>query len=633
MFGLPDIEYDGQFWADLWAGITQPTVTWPGMPARGPPAGRGPSAGGSAAGNMVFGGPQDSNKTSPAPHSGGMFPPPHMGPHQPYNSAPFDWGPFPPPAMAANNGYPPMAPAFHPPSPQGFHGSQSSMHAEENGGSFGMLPNGVNAGHVNPNGIPPPARPIRPMPPIVTPDPKHRTGVLKHLQDTYSIQEFADCRIEFRFTTDPARSFVFEGHRAILANSPTLLQLFRQQPSQGQGRLVEHVLTVADPYVTIESLQEGLRAMYGHPMRDTAIRGQDGQVVFDLGLSGALAFLSTGILLGVPYICQHALGAADFFICWGNVEKALDYCLSGAINLHVPAMDGSLSPLCPEAAFKHGAPADELIRSLMQLVSVYISVNMPARFVVDPTVQAPAGYARFPFLEPPSASSAPAIAHGSSGRNPLDHFAQQGPGGRRSADPRLSQIRFGDLSPPTANGDVNVAVNSTVPVDHRNDGAPAITEHLYFNLNYLDWSPLSPPSRKPIALDSPDIDRPSRDDLRPILSRILLNLPHDYLHFVLTHVWIGSSETGLQMPYDERFDLMQDVVAKREVQRRKALDEVMTKRPKGWESILARLECEVPFPYPGPRDGVGDVLGWAESVPPNCLRIRRNWTPIRSTSS
>jgi len=116
------------------------------------------------------------------------------------------------------------------------------------------------------------------------------------------------------------------------------------------------------------------------------------------------------------------------------------------------------------------------------------------------------------------------------------------------------------------------------------------------------------------------------------LSQILLNLPFDYLKYVLEHP--DLAEPAGWLPLDDRRRIIHDVIAERETRRLRAVDEMRAKRTQNWGSVLARLESH-DTTIPGPGDEY-DVLGWKEEVVAvgnGSPCIVHEWSPLKAAEA
>ncbi|GAB1316161.1 BTB domain-containing protein [Madurella fahalii] len=467
-------------------------------------------------GSLIFGGYHDSNTSSPAPHSaGGGFPPPGMLP-------------FPAVAPAADgynrallDGYPPNLISHHgPPTPHSFHGSQSSAQAEEHG--FNRYPalNGHNGYPADPAGHAP-----MPLPGMNPPmngtlhaaassvsayqTLRDQDEALAFLRHSFPDNVFNDCILDVHFSDSPEfqdhpryrdlhRALTIPAHRFILSRSPMLAGLMKTQRVMAGGAIV---LDVHDEYVRSDVFFYSLRALYGWSMANgilpTNLHLRDARD----DLKTALSYISTAQYLRLGWVHAVAVQHASRLLLWETIELAVKY----------------VCRIVSPSSRNDGFTVSEL---LDQVIS-FIVHSFPIDFVLDVTV-GDFGIPRLPPASPPArGQNAPTIAHGTSSgvhnRQPSKTQAQMPRHPRVSSNYRLSQIKFGDISP-SKNG------------------------------------------------QSPRVSTPNDT----ILSRILLNLPFDLLKQILEHPQLAKMSGELSP--SSREVMIKDIIAEREARRLRALE-------------------------------------------------------------
>jgi len=553
----------------------------------------------------------ESNSTSPTPNSAGIFPAPAL----PYMGAPppNEWdrsyGPFP----GGVNGFPAMPSGFGASSPPSFHGSQSSLHNEENGYPQNPALNGQS-----PYGVAPAHNHRRMGPPgFLSIDPRQAQGIFGQVQQGFGDGEFADCELRIQFKVDPDWSpaevanrtaeqdaFSFLGHRLILGQSGKLQALFRQKTPPRTTRTQHYHLELADPYVTSGSVYVAFGAMYGLRLEDVPVATNDARGR-GRALDGAIALVAIGDLLDLPYVSVHGVAQAARLVDWANIDKALTFCLGGAANLHLssPKEPPVVLP-CSEAVFKYGKGFGEHIRELLLGLMEFIVQNFPANFALD-TAVADASYGRIRLTPLSTPKTTPARLHDVSVKEGAESNGaanQAGPERRpptqRYAKHRLAHIRFGDVSPPAGEiGDAAQAVDEGPVQDRIPSPAP---------------SPTDPVPSEPVDT---------------VLSRILLSLPIDFLRYVMEHPQLRGPSAWVTP--DARHSILHDVVGERETRRLRAVAKVRAAEVQDHDSILMRLEAEWP---PTPSHGAdADVLGWKEEVVPGPRAIH-GWQPLAAAA-
>ncbi|KAL2128152.1 hypothetical protein VTI74DRAFT_9596 [Chaetomium olivicolor] len=460
--------------------------------------------------SLVFGGFHDSNSSSPAPRPGGGFPPPGLFP---YPHAPVDgYGrPLVPPAADA---YTPNLASHHgPPTPHSFQGSHSSAPAEEH-----VLNHYAAVGYpANPLGQGPLPGMNPPMAGTVHPSMRDQEEALSFLRHGFSDDTFNDCVLEVRFPDSsefqdhPAYRQLqcllrVPGHRFVFSRSPMLAGVMKTQGTMPGGVIF---LELHDEYMRPDVFWYSLRALYGWSLTDgilpTDLHLRD---VKD-DLKTALSYVATARYLQLPWVYSAAVHRASQLLLWNTIELAVKF-VSQVVTLS-PRNDGF--------------GASELVDQVM----AFIVHNFPADFVLD-TDAGDYGFPRFPPCNSaPRNPNAPTIANGTSSkhsRHPSKSQAHMPRNPRVSSNLRLSQIQFGDITPP------------------KNGSSDACSES-------------AQASRAPTANDK-------------VLSRILLNLPFELLKQILEHPHLAKA-SGEISP-SSRQTMITEIIAEREARRLQVLD-------------------------------------------------------------
>ncbi|KAI8628383.1 hypothetical protein F5Y19DRAFT_465095 [Xylariaceae sp. FL1651] len=542
-------------------------------------------------GGIMFGG-FDSHTPSPAPPPGSFMPPPHPpvngenrghprpnGHHHAHSNSngfpgPINthfrdmvpmstmdaYGPVPAPVPPIHfEAYPPGIGRYGPPTPHSFHGSHTS--GEQNGLDSAPIPYPPNGSypagpsrHEHPAAHP---HPPGPFPPFMHPQPFSQINVaqeeaiqgVSYIRNQFDNKELADCVLELVFTKGRHPPAKISGHKLILAHSPALRQYIMTARATDSG---SHTITmeIDDPYLLPEAWWTAVQRLYLYP------------------------------LLPPPPIVSNSGNGMDFA---GDKVTQFEFCLGYAAAGHILAMQ------------------DVLVRGLQIAANLltWETIEKGLGFVLEGTTQRHYDYraeseeadmpptlmefgygpetkilmaAILNFLindfpsnfelntsvsDPPkiarlptsiAATMKPAIARGTTTRHP-------------TKPTRLSSIKFGDL-----------------PAAYPEDGPT--------------------PHREPAKCSS-------------ILSRILLNLPHDALCEVLTSA-------------QDRYHAVVDVVAEREARRLRAVDVVRSGSVPHAHEIQLRLSAQRRYAIAEEWD----VLNWQEEVICNEVpRIVRRWVP------
>lgn len=482
-------------------------------------------------GSLIFGQFHESNASSPAPRSGTGFPLPPPG------IMPYPQGTRPVPAVdgfgrplivsPTIDGYPPSVVSHPgPPTPHSFHGSQSSIPAEEASfTSFHSL-NGQNG---------------YPADPTTHVSPGHAPGMNIHVNNALHLtghpgypnirdQEellaflrhgivpndtFSDCVLEARFPSSAQFSdhpeyrrmqlmFRASAHRFILSRSPLLATLMKSLGTPANGIVY---LDIHDEYMRPDVFSYTFRSLYGWPLGDAGMPFLSDLRPRDIrdDMKTTLSYVATARYLKLGSAYSISLERVTRLLCWDTIEPLVAFVVPIALVFDKD-QDFNASELLDE-------------------ITGFIVNQFPRDFVLDVNA-VDSGFTRLPATGAlPRNPNAPPIAHstpaGSHSRQSSTNQAQTSHGQRAQANARLSHIRFGDISLEDRNG-------SPRPADAAS-------------------------SRRPPSLNE------------TILSRILLNLPFELLKRILEHPHLtkrsGDDSTATL------HKLINDIVAEREARR------------------------------------------------------------------
>ncbi|KAH8899803.1 hypothetical protein GQ53DRAFT_634152 [Thozetella sp. PMI_491] len=459
-------------------------------------------------GSLVFGGFPSSGTSSPAPHLPAGFPPATAPPFPVAEAVPVPVDMYGRPIMVPPTAADPYVNAVNshgPPTPHSFHGSQGSNQPEEVNG-FGPRP--VN-GHGNY-----PSEPLgqtQPQPYMHSQalfiNHQIQDEALGALRNGLKDHEFADCTLEFRFTSpgiEPRDPLTMAAHRFVVAQSPTLRQLLRSRSFPHGVLQVE----IQNEYIRPDSLYFAIRTLYGWDLGDGPHLPTFLPLNSALDAIGlALGYIATARYLQLPLVNMKAVHWASRLVRWETVELACKFAL----------------PTAALAPAQHGLPLprdDYPISELVDSIVAFLFSSIPADFMLDTTVS-DCGFARLPRVTsaPPTPLSpnAPAIAHGTF-NSAKTHMPRNQ---RMSVNPRLTQIKFGDIAASSGG---------------EQGSRPGTPTH----------------ARRPPTL------------AETILSRILLNLPFNLLKQTLEHPVFTKHATA--------DTITRAIVAEREARRLRAMD-------------------------------------------------------------
>lgn len=525
-------------------------------------------------GSMIFGGFQDSNASSPAPHSGGGFPPPDMMHYPPV--APVDAYGRPLLVSPTLDGYPPAVINHHgPPTPHSFHGSQASAQAEDH--SHGLRPavNGVN-GHPRTEVSQPTALPV--MNSHVNGSMQASTGTstaalqtavrdqeedaLNFLRSAIDEPIYSDVVLEvvcMDLAHNPAlyhpdfhalRHVIrVPAHRLILSRSRTLTAMLSSHPG-AQGNVIR--IELQGKHMRPDVFFTAIRSLYGWPLADNQVFPTDlflRDVRDDFNL--ALSYITVGQYLELRWVYAIAMHRASQLLVWDTLEQAAEFVLPTNIS----------------ARARHD-PYGTM--NLLGHILGFIVKNFPKDFVLDVNASL-SGFSRLPAVHSSQAPIPPSVVNGSSAGIHSRQLSLQSnhprSGQRLSTNPRLSQIKFGDISPQNQNG-------SSAAAGH--DGAQR--------------------RRAPTVHET-------------VLSKVLLNLPYELLKQILEDHNLAGAVGGIDPAM--RQSIITNIIAEREARRLRTLDRSQTHLQYLQQTAAS---CEAPLLVEGMSDFFVNNMGFKEEV-------------------
>ena len=524
-------------------------------------------------GSMVFGGFHGSNTSSPAPHSGGIFPPPVPIAHEQMPVAPVDAFGRPIVSTGPIDNHASVALNHGPMTPHSFHESQSSWVADDNHAPKPLANghNGVDTGRLGP----PPGVTRVPQPPHNQPpfspdnfEVGDAMNFTEQISQAFARPDFADCEIclvipgqltsvNSQHPGAPNTPLRLPAHGLILSTNRILRSLMQEQARQTDGPR-EVRISSDDPFLRADAMWRAVKHVYGcrYVPLPMALQRESDVEKFHF----ALGYAAAGALLEVPHISINAMVEASRLLSWDTVEKGLEFVLRES-NIVPNRMDGLQAPLFPQFQYKHGIYVNELVEKTM----MFIISNFPSNFVLDTAVEDPR-YSRFP-----SSPTRESAAEVSTSNTPV---------GQLSSRLASINIRFGDLDPSENNG----------------HSQPREQQH--------------------------------SDDYRAALSRILLNLPFEMVKFLLESNGVGGV-SGWQTVQDRR-RVIPSVIMQREARRKAFISRLKWDRWQQDRAPADGLTSEDPQLLAG---GWNNVC-WEEQCMPNAEMpvMDRRWRPLGQVS-
>ena len=562
-------------------------------------------------GGIMFG-VLDSHTPSPAPLPGGFLPPPppmnsdnrgHPGPgghhhnhsngngfpgpintHFRGDMAPIStmdgYGTVPAPVQAPAQAHfealPPSANRYGPPTPHSFHGSHAS--GDHNGGDNSSLSYPANGSYAPPRHDHPVAHPHHPgpFPPFIPPQPVSQQfniaddGFIEgvdYIRNSFDNGELSDCTLELKSAKGRHHPIKISGHKLILARSPALKRIILATRATDRGSTTIS-MEVDDPHLRSDAWWTAVQRLYLHPLIPPPMLGNVPNGIDFAGdkvdrFDFCLGYAAAGHVLLMRDIVLRGLYIAAHSLTWETVEAGLGFVLESTIQRHQDHGTGAEEEASPSAFLEFGYGAETKI--LLTAILDFLVNEFPPNFELDTSVLDNLKIARIP---------------GNTGNptTPTPAFTQAVPAIARGTttrqapkQSRVTSIKFGDL-----------------PAAYPDDGS--LTERQSAKCS-------------------------------TILSRILLNLPYDQLCQVLTS---GSQGVPGWNTAQDRYRAVADIVAEREVRRRRGVEAVRSGSVSHARDIQLRLSATQRYPVADKWD----VLNWEEQVlRGETPRIIRRWVP------
>jgi hypothetical protein len=276
-----------------------------------------------------------------------------------------------------------------------------------------------------------------------------------HVRSQFSKPALTDCCLQISHDSDASTQRI-DAHKLILARSPTLLRLIQNSGDAHKPQLDVHL---PGRYLSLHTFNECLKYIYGGqlPPLDPTHRPSPS---FTEPLSAqvdrmeqALQRVATGAWLEMPAIAWQGLNVATNTMTWDTLPTALEFGLDGGISPKWTLDDGSEERgSATSSDDSHARPDagsstptyDPFATPLLQSIFQFVSNSFPLDFYPDTSAPQLKICPRLPPLPP---------------KQPPQHKKNEH---SRSTDPRLSQIRFGELPSEGANAPRPSPVTTTI---------------------------------------------------------------------------------------------------------------------------------------------------------------------------
>ncbi|KAF2767564.1 hypothetical protein EJ03DRAFT_329040 [Teratosphaeria nubilosa] len=284
----------------------------------------------------------------------------------------------------------------------------------------------LNIRHHHPHHAPPTL-------PLLPPDVMENAELLRaYIFTQFGNPASADCHLQIIDERDGGRNY-FEGSKLILGRSPKLMELiYNSDPPHSAALKTQVQITLEGRYVCMRPFIETIRYLYGGPFpslqqprfpQDPSCSNAD-------RMRSALENLATAAWLQLPGNANRSLDIAATLLHWDTMSPVLAFALDGGLgptwNVDDASEDKISCSSSDDSSFGKpeivGSPTyDPLATELLRRMIDFTIHVLPSNFYLD--------------------SSAPQLE--SCPRLPL---VSQGHASKSSrSDPRLSQIRFGEV--------------------------------------------------------------------------------------------------------------------------------------------------------------------------------------------
>ncbi|EME41381.1 hypothetical protein DOTSEDRAFT_73711 [Dothistroma septosporum NZE10] len=258
-------------------------------------------------------------------------------------------------------------------------------------------------------------------------------AIRDHLCSQFENPELADCHLQISDEAGGRR--YFDGHKIVLARSPTLLAIVRESVAPMSVALKNKVHVELKGRVVERTFMDALRFLYGGALPDLgAFHSAGDKVSVEARLDLAFKYIATGAWLNLTAFAHHGVEICSSLLHWETIPSTLAFTLEGGLGQMWPIKDGlddgseEKSSTCssddsfsrPEAG---GAPRhDPYSSALLHRALNYIVHQFPPNFYLDQAAPQLPATPRLPTQSPTHESKS------------------------SRSDPRLSSIRFGEVS-------------------------------------------------------------------------------------------------------------------------------------------------------------------------------------------
>lgn len=279
-----------------------------------------------------------------------------------------------------------------------------------------------------------------------------------HVRSQFSKPALTDCHLQLSHDSDASTQRI-DAHKIILARSPTLLRLIQNASETQRPQLDVHL---PGKRLSLHTFNECLKYIYGGqlppldpPHRSSMSFTEPTSAQVDR-MEQALQRIATGAWLEMPAIAWRGMNVATNTMSWDTLPTALEFGLDGGISPMWTLDDGSEERSSTTSSDDSHARVDTTPSTpthdpyatpLLQSIFQFVLHSFPPDFYPDTAAPQLEVCPRLPPLPQQQA------------QQPQQHEKNKL---SRSADPRLSQIRFGELPSEEANAPRPSAVTTMI---------------------------------------------------------------------------------------------------------------------------------------------------------------------------
>ena len=255
-----------------------------------------------------------------------------------------------------------------------------------------------------------------------------------HIQSHFGYPAFSDFQLQISDEYNESEQNV-DGHKVILSRSPSLLALIHNDRTMCSTEPVKPIqISLGGQYLRLETFIDALKYLYGGQLlqldHQRPVSSSNGHVPTNVErMETALQTIASGAWLQVPAIAGRGVEVAGGLLHWDTITNALAFALAGGLS-HIWTVDDGSEDRASSSSSDDSLGRSETISApthdpyathLLQRIVDFTVHVFPHNFYLDAAAPQLASSPRLPSL-------------------PLGHESKAS-----RSDPRLSQIRFGEI--------------------------------------------------------------------------------------------------------------------------------------------------------------------------------------------